>query len=572
MTVLVTANANGNLAPPMIVFKYERIPGYISSSVNPKWGIGRSESGWMCGPTFYEYITNIFDPWLDEMKIERPVILFIDGHASHMTLHLSQFCSSKQIELIALYPNSTHLTQPMDVAVFKPLKSYWKNSIRRWRVENNGNKVRKKNFAPIFEQALSQIDSQTVENGFRCSGLFPFNVENVDFRKIAIQQKKIDDPLFSTEEISKGFRILENYIPETILKQFKKNENENDWEDKIKDKSLFAVWKKIKKDSHMNTSNLGNSETVEMDQRDLNLPSILDLSDSQEVIDNETEKDSLEHENYNEVEAEQKTKSKELKTGLEETEVFLPSTEPKRINIISVISLDKSCETAIPTTPKKRTVDLEQKVPTPFKKALFWPEETMKETKRKRKEKIPAVITSKAWQDYHTKKEAEKRRKVEIKEKKSQERQAKKLEKDKKKKKSKQKKLLTSDSESEEQWVESGDSLDDVNLEQENSDDDFGYYKVQAKSRNKQPCHSSYVIVKYEQRYFPGRVTKLDTDGYFISTMTKSGLCDWKWPEQKDEIYYIEEDIMEVIQTPKKKNSRGIYSVPEMAKYTDFSV
>ena len=55
LTVLVTANANGNLAPPMIVFRYERIPGYISSSVNPKWGIGRSESGWMCGPTFYKY-------------------------------------------------------------------------------------------------------------------------------------------------------------------------------------------------------------------------------------------------------------------------------------------------------------------------------------------------------------------------------------------------------------------------------------------------------------------------------------------------------------------------------------
>ena len=69
-----------------------------------------------------------------------------------------------------------------------------------------------------------------------------------------------------------------------------------------------------------------------------------------------------------------------------------------------------------------------------------------------------------------------------MKEKKSQERQAKKLEKDKKKIKTKQKVLLTSDSESEEQWVESGDSLDDIDLEQENSDEDFGYYKVEVKS------------------------------------------------------------------------------------------
>ena len=160
---------------------------------------------------------------------------------------------------------------------------------------------------------------------------------------------------------------------------------------------------------------------------------------------------------------------------------------------------------------------------------------------------------------------------MQVKEKKSQERQAKKLEKDKKKIKTKQKVLLTSDSESEEQWVESGDSLDDIDLEQENSDGNFGYYKVEVKSKPlKQPY--SYVIVEYEQRYFPSRVTKLDTDGYFISIMTKSGLCDWKWPEQKDEIHYTEEEIIEIIPAPKKKNSRGIYSVPEMAKYRDFSV
>ncbi|KAG5879954.1 hypothetical protein JTB14_024547 [Gonioctena quinquepunctata] len=56
LTVLVTANAAGELGPPMIIFKYERIPGHVALSVNKSWGIGRSESGWMCGSTFYEYI------------------------------------------------------------------------------------------------------------------------------------------------------------------------------------------------------------------------------------------------------------------------------------------------------------------------------------------------------------------------------------------------------------------------------------------------------------------------------------------------------------------------------------
>ncbi|KAG5883196.1 hypothetical protein JTB14_013903 [Gonioctena quinquepunctata] len=56
LTVLVTANAAGELGPPMIIFKYERIPGHIALSVDKSWGIGRSESGWMCGSTFYGYI------------------------------------------------------------------------------------------------------------------------------------------------------------------------------------------------------------------------------------------------------------------------------------------------------------------------------------------------------------------------------------------------------------------------------------------------------------------------------------------------------------------------------------
>ncbi|KAJ8935243.1 hypothetical protein NQ314_012918 [Rhamnusium bicolor] len=63
---MVTANTAGSFAPPMIVFSYERVPSYVSASVPSNWGIGRSDTGWMCGATFFEYITNIFLPWLQE--------------------------------------------------------------------------------------------------------------------------------------------------------------------------------------------------------------------------------------------------------------------------------------------------------------------------------------------------------------------------------------------------------------------------------------------------------------------------------------------------------------------------
>lgn len=81
----------------MIVFAYTRIPSYISVNVPQEWGHGTSENSRMYGATFYGYITNISVPWLNKENIERPVLLFIDGHASHMTHHLSEFCSGNCI-------------------------------------------------------------------------------------------------------------------------------------------------------------------------------------------------------------------------------------------------------------------------------------------------------------------------------------------------------------------------------------------------------------------------------------------------------------------------------------------
>ena len=103
LTVMMGANAAGTQLPPMIVFEYRRIPVNISASVPKSWGLGRSDSGWMTCPVFYEYIGNIVHPWLEKNKIQRPILFFLDGHASHLSLHTSDLCRALGIELFALY-------------------------------------------------------------------------------------------------------------------------------------------------------------------------------------------------------------------------------------------------------------------------------------------------------------------------------------------------------------------------------------------------------------------------------------------------------------------------------------
>ena len=53
--------------------------------------------------------------------------------------------------------------------------------------------------------------------------------------------------------------------------------------------------------------------------------------------------------------------------------------------------------------------DMSVDIPSPFKKALFWPQPCKKDGKKHRsKGKVPSVVTSQQWRRYHMFKEAEK--------------------------------------------------------------------------------------------------------------------------------------------------------------------
>jgi len=155
LTVLFTYGANGSRAPPMILYPYKQsIPINIIRSVPSGWSLGMTEDGWMTKESFYEYVTNVFDKWLTEQNIERPVLLYADGHSSHFTIPLVQFCRDNGIELISLFPNSTHILQPLDVALFSNLKRLWKNFLPTWKRDNN---IQKKKLQDEINTIAKQI-------------------------------------------------------------------------------------------------------------------------------------------------------------------------------------------------------------------------------------------------------------------------------------------------------------------------------------------------------------------------------------------------------------------------------
>lgn len=193
VTVLFTFSADGTTCPPLIVFPYKRLPEKIASSVPPKWGIGRSDTGWMTADVFNQFITEIFAPYLTENNITKPVILFIDGHKSHITLQLSLTCKELGVELIALYPNTTRITQPADVSVFGPIKKMYRNAVRKFQSENIGEVVTKLNIAVILKTVVDDLKPEIIINGFRACGLCPFDENAIDYSKCLGTQKNAEE-------------------------------------------------------------------------------------------------------------------------------------------------------------------------------------------------------------------------------------------------------------------------------------------------------------------------------------------------------------------------------------------
>jgi len=150
ITTLITVSDVGVIAPPLTVYKYKLMNQEIARSAPSYWGLGKTDSGWMTGEAFCEYFTNVFHPYLINSKIKLPVIVFLYGHSSHLTMHLGKFCKEHLIILVCLFPNTTHILQPLDVSVFAPLKAKWKSTVRQWRVDNDGKEICKQDVPTVL--------------------------------------------------------------------------------------------------------------------------------------------------------------------------------------------------------------------------------------------------------------------------------------------------------------------------------------------------------------------------------------------------------------------------------------
>ncbi|KAI1855983.1 uncharacterized protein JN550_013924 [Neoarthrinium moseri] len=101
----------------------------------------------------------------------------MDGYGSHTATEFMYQCYSHRILLMYLPPHTSHVLQPLDLAVFSALKTAYRKYLGYFNQLTDSTVVGKRNFLSCYRRArLDGLTGQNIKSGWKASGLWPVSV------------------------------------------------------------------------------------------------------------------------------------------------------------------------------------------------------------------------------------------------------------------------------------------------------------------------------------------------------------------------------------------------------------
>jgi len=98
----------------------------------------------------YEYwLENMFIP--STAHLNRPLLLVIDGHTSHISLKVLNLLRTHQIVCLMLPSHCTHALQPVDVVLFNAVKQDWSQIVSN-HFKNGNKRITNSDFPALMEK------------------------------------------------------------------------------------------------------------------------------------------------------------------------------------------------------------------------------------------------------------------------------------------------------------------------------------------------------------------------------------------------------------------------------------
>ena len=83
------------------------------------------------------------------------------------------------------------------------------------------------------------------------------------------------------------------------------------------------------------------------------------------------------------------------------------------------------------------------------------------------------------------------------------------------------------------------------------------YEKTQTEPAVSSLVVGEWVAVKYDNQTYPGEVTSVKGNHIDVSVMHPTFNQNWKWPDNPDQIFYYQDDIVKRVSPPVPVGSRG---------------
>ena len=185
-TILASGSASGHALPPMIIFPRQRVSLDLMSGAPADTLFTGTTLGWINSVVFFKW----FKFFVSQIPPKRPVLLLYDGHASHISTDVIEYAHLHHIEIMCLPAHSSHLLQPLDVAVFKPLKTHFNEACRKFLQSNPGRVITIYDISQLVGEAWPQaLTLVNLISGFSNSGIYPLNPAKITLEKLAPSQK-----------------------------------------------------------------------------------------------------------------------------------------------------------------------------------------------------------------------------------------------------------------------------------------------------------------------------------------------------------------------------------------------
>lgn len=183
VTTLDCACLDGSFLDPMIIFKGKLcMKEWLKHLRNKFTNVDVSETGWTDNQLGFAWFRDNFELQSRERMQGDDCyrLLFLDGHSSHITRQVINFCEDNKIILLCLPAHSTHILQPLDVGVFGPLAARYKQLLGGKSRPGAGYHIDRIDFLNLYQDAREQIlRSSIILSAFEKSGYKLWNPQKV---------------------------------------------------------------------------------------------------------------------------------------------------------------------------------------------------------------------------------------------------------------------------------------------------------------------------------------------------------------------------------------------------------